>query len=169
MRQHSPCTENTRQTCLHASKALHTLCMLHEQVRRGHCAPQDSQCSDACKPGAGVSIQIRAAKTEADTSTWTGSNPVCASVNLTTDNLGKLIKCTQPMMARYLTVIGNDGDGLPICSLDAIISMPQQGGPNQAAVAPSSGEASGCPLCHHSWQQCQCQPCSCQCHAGGAF
>lgn len=90
---------------------------------------------------AGVALQIRAAKTEADTSTWTGSNPVCAAVNLTTDNLGKMIKCSQTMLARYLTVIGTnlEGDGLPICSLDAIVTMPVP--PNQA-VPPSAG-ASG--------------------------
>ena len=91
--------------------------------------------------GAGVSIQIRAAKTEADTSTWTGSNPVCASVNLTTDNLEKMIKCSQTMLARYLTVIGTsgDGDGLPICSLDAIINMPAP--PGQTAIAPAAAPA----------------------------
>ncbi len=92
-------------------------------------------------PRAGVSIQVRAAKTEADTSTWTGSNPICATVNLTTDNLGKMIKCSQTLLARYLTVIGTNlgGDGLPICSLDAIVTMPV---PPNEAPSPSPG-ASG--------------------------
>ena len=90
---------------------------------------------------AGVSIQVRAAKTEADTSTWTGSNPICATVNLTTDNLGKMIKCSQTLLARYVTVIGTNlgGDGLPVCSLDAIVTMPVP--PNEAA--PPSPVASG--------------------------
>ena len=87
--------------------------------------------------GAGANLQIRAAKTEADTSTWTGSNPICTQVNLTTSNLGKLVKCSQPMLARYLTVIDLDQDSLPICSLDAVISMPQPG-PEQA-MPPSAG------------------------------
>ncbi|CAL5225302.1 g8102 [Coccomyxa viridis] len=92
-------------------------------------------------PTQGVSIQVRAAKTEADTSTWTGSNPICATVNLTTDSLGKMIKCSQTLLARYLTVIGTNlgGDGLPICSLDAIVTMPVP--PNEAA--PPSPGASG--------------------------
>ena len=84
-----------------------------------------------------MNLQIRAAKTEADTSTWTGSNPICTQVNLTTSNLGKLVKCSQPMLARYLTVIDLDQDSLPICSLDAVISMPQPG-PDQA-MPPTAG------------------------------
>ena len=92
---------------------------------------------DKLSAGAGVNLQIRAAKTEADTSTWTGSNPICTQVNLTTSNLGKLVKCSQPMLARYLTVIDLDGESLPICSLDAVISMPQPG-PDQA-MSPSAG------------------------------
>ena len=91
---------------------------------------------DELSAGAGVNLQIRAAKTEADTSTWTGSNPICTQVNLTTSNLGKLVKCSQPMLARDLTVIDMDGESLPICSLDAVISMPQPG-PDQA-VSPSA-------------------------------
>ncbi len=119
--------------------ALH---ICHSACYLGKCAIEHSHVMvHDGMPFAGVSIQVRAAKTEADTSTWTGSNPICATVNLTTDSLGKMIKCSQTLLARYLTVIGTNlgGDGLPICSLDAIVTMPVP--PNEAA--PPSPGASG--------------------------
>ena len=72
----------------------------------------------------GTHIEVRAAKTTAELSTWSGNNPVCAAVKLTVNNLGMLINCSQPVLARYMTIADMDGDTLPVCAMNALVVAP---------------------------------------------
>ncbi len=78
---------------------------------------------------------MRAAKTTAELSTWSGNNPVCAALKLTVDNLGALINCSQPVAARYMTVADMDGDALPVCAMNALVAAPLPPAPPPLAAA----------------------------------
>ncbi len=90
---------------------------------------------------AGSNLEVRAAKTTAELSTWSGNNPLCAAFKLTTANLGVLINCTQPMVARYMTIadVDTNGDSLPVCSMDALVNAPLPPAPPPAGAAGAPG------------------------------
>lgn len=91
---------------------------------------------------AGVNIEVRAAKTTAELSTWSGNNPLCAAFLLTIDNLSKVINCTQPMAARYMAIADVDGDTLPVCAMDALVVNPVPP-PFPPAAAPAPPPTAG--------------------------
>ncbi|CAL8467169.1 g6705 [Coccomyxa elongata] len=93
-------------------------------------------------PSQGVNIEVRAAKTTAELSTWSGNNPLCAAFLLTIDNLSKVINCTQPMAARYMTIVDVDGDTLPVCAMDALVVNPVPP-PFPPAAAPAPPPTAG--------------------------
>lgn len=92
---------------------------------------------------AGTNIEVRAAKTMAELSTWSGNNPLCAAFKLTTANLGVTINCTQPIVARYMTIADVDTSGtqLPVCSIEALVNqpLPPAPAPEASAGAPGPG------------------------------
>lgn len=100
---------------------------------------------------AGVNLEVRAAKTTAELSTWSGSNPLCAAFKLTPDKINTIVNCTQPMAARYMTIADVDGDNLPVCAMNALVGIPASPSFPPAAVpasAPSAGKFSAAYIIH---------------------
>lgn len=88
-------------------------------------------------PFAGVNVEVRAAKTPAELSSWSGTNALCASFKLTVDNLSTFVNCSGPMLARYMTITDLDGDNLPVCGLDALVAyVPPPPAPAPAFAQP---------------------------------
>lgn len=91
----------------------------------------------------GTHIEVRAAKTTAELSTWSGNNPLCAAIKLTVSNLGMLINCSQPILARYMTIADVDGDTLPVCAMNALVLAPPPPAPPPTdALSPGEPAAS---------------------------
>ncbi|EIE26826.1 hypothetical protein COCSUDRAFT_64673 [Coccomyxa subellipsoidea C-169] len=94
-------------------------------------------------PTEGVNLEVRAAKTTAELSTWSGSNPLCVAFKLTPDKFNTIVNCTQPMAARYMTIADVDGDNLPVCAMNALVGIPASPSFSPAAVPASAPSAGG--------------------------